>query len=242
MKPEVFFAAWPYITVGLLVVGIVVRYLLTFSHKAAIATEALQARNVFGGSRVWQASVLLLLAGHLLMLVTPAGVLLWNRSMARLYLGEAAFFVIGLIALLCCVRLVMRHVRQTSAPTLVEVYDTVFWSLLAVALLTGSLMAVFYRWGSTWGSIILSPYIVTLLRGHPSARLIMQMPYLVRLHVFCAFSALGVFPLTRPAAFLLLALDHLVALAARPAAAIGALADLWMRKRNPAAWIWPEED
>jgi nitrate reductase gamma subunit len=242
VKPDVFFAAWPYITVGLLLVGIVVRYLLTVNHKAAIAAETLQASNVFGGSRVWQASMLVLLTGHLMLLGAPAGVLFWNRSVVRLYLLEAVFFVTGFIALTCCVQLIMRHVRQTSAPATVEVCDTVFWSLLGMALLTGSLMAVFYRWGSSWGAMTLSPYMASLLHGNPAARLITQMPFLVRLHVFCAFSALGAFPLTRPAAFLLLALDRAVNLAVRPATAIGTLADSWLRRLNPAAWIWPEED
>lgn len=242
MKTELLFVAWPYISVGLLLVGIAVRFLLTRNHEAVIATEIQQARAVFGGSVIWKASLALLLAGHLAMLAFPSGVLAWNRSPVRLYLLEAVFFVIGLIAIVCCMRLVLRHVQRTSAPAAIEICDTVFWSLLFMSLLTGSLMAILYRWGSSWGAMTLSPYTLSLLRAKPKAGLVTQMSLLIRLHVFCAFSAIAAFPLTRLAAYAVRAAHFGASLAARPLVATGRQAESWLRRHNPGSWIWPEED
>jgi hypothetical protein len=68
------------------------------------------------------------------------------------------------------------------------------------------------------------------------------MPLLVRMHVFCAFALIAVLPLTRLAAFILLAIDGSLSFFSRPLAALGQTLAAHLRKHDPAAWIWPEED
>jgi nitrate reductase gamma subunit len=80
------------------------------------------------------------------------------------------------------------------------------------------------------------------MRAKPSAGFASQMPFMVRLHVFSAFAALAVFPLTRLAAFLVFASDWTFGLLGRPLASGTRTLEAWMRKHSPAAWLWPEED
>jgi nitrate reductase gamma subunit len=84
--------------------------------------------------------------------------------------------------------------------------------------------------------------MASLVRAKPAASLASQMPFLVRLHVFSAFAALAVFPLTRLAAAVILVLNWAVALLGAAFASITSVLEAWMRKHSPAAWLWPEED
>ena len=53
---------------------------------------------------------------------------------------------------------------------------------------------------------------------------------------------LAVLPLTRLAAFFVFALHSLLALMGRPISAAVHAAERWLRRHNPAPWLWPEED
>ena len=132
----------------------------------------------------------------------PRVILWWNGSTSRLYLLEGAGFIVGSAALACWCALVWRHLGRSNRPLITELADTVFLALLFVGILSGVLTAVLYRWGSTWSAVTLAPYLASLVRAKPAAGLATQMPFLVRLHVFSAFAALAVLPLTRLAAFL----------------------------------------
>jgi nitrate reductase gamma subunit len=123
--------------------------------------------------------------------------------------------------------------------------DGVFLHLSFVALLTGLLTALFYRWGSSWCTSTLTPYAWSLLRGNPVAALAAQLPFLVRLHVLSSLAALAMIPVTRLAPLLLVPLHHGlgwllrgVAVLARPLRSTLE----FVFERNPLPRIWPEED
>jgi nitrate reductase gamma subunit len=242
MKSALLFSAWPYIAVSLLAVGILVRYLLERKHLPAVREEMYEAWSLFGGSRLWRLSVFLLVAGHAISLLRPQSVLAWNSSPGRLYLLEAMAFAAGLAAFAGWTRLLWRHLARANRSAITELSDTVLLGLLLVGILSGLLMAMLYRWGSSWGAVILTPYIASLVRLNPAAGMASQMPFLVRLHVFSGFAALAVLPLTRLGAFLVFVLHGALGTLGRPVSAVGRATESWVRRHNPAAWLWPEED
>src|SRR5207249_6521301 len=142
------------------------------------------AWELFGGGRLWRFSLTLLVAGHFAGLLFPKVVLWWNQSPFRLYLLEGFAFALGLLALLGWIKLLWKHLAQSTGSFLSEVADTVFLALLLVGLLSGSLTALIYRWGSSWGVATLTPYILTVLRGKPLLGFAAEMPFQVQLHVF----------------------------------------------------------
>src|SRR5215469_4955047 len=99
MKTNFLFAIFPYVAVGLLAVGTVVRFLLLRKHPEIISAETAEAKAVFAGNRLWKISLVFLLAGHAIALVMPRALLQWNTSSTRLYLLEGAAFAIGCAAL-----------------------------------------------------------------------------------------------------------------------------------------------
>jgi len=242
MKPSLLLSAWPYVSISLLALGIVVRYLLERRQMAAVSEEMSEAWALIRGSRVWRWSAILLVLGHVLILVLPRAVLALGRNPVRLYLLEALGFAAGIAALAGWGALLRRHLTRTNRSAITELSDTIFIALLLVGILSGLFMAVLYRWGSSWGAIILTPYIVSLLKLKPAAELAVQMPFLVRLHVFSVFAAIAVLPLTRLAAFLVFALHPPVTLAGRLVSAAERAAVAWIRRHDPTPRLWPEED
>lgn len=242
MKTDLLFGVFPYIAVGLLAAGIAVRYLLSMRQPETVATEAAQAKAVFASGRLWQLSLFLVLAGHVLAIIAPRAILNWNTSPSRLYFLEAASFAVGLGAFAGWLALTWRNLRRHSNSRLTELSDTVLLALLFVAIFSGLLSAMLYRWASSWGAMILSPYFISFLRGKPSASLMLQMPFLVRLHIFSLFAAVAVIPATRMGTAIVFALQTMLRWAGTPITATGRATAAWLRKHNPAPLFWPEED
>ena len=242
MNRNLLFFAWPYVATSLFLTGIVVRYLLERKNAMAVKEEMSEAWAVFRGSRVWRVSVIALLLGHTGALLFPQTLLAWNRIPERLYLLEAFALTAALLTAAGGAMLLWRYLGRSSRSAITELSDTIFISLLLLAILSGLLMAMLYRWASSWGALILAPYIASLLRGKPAAELAVQMPFVVRLHVFSTFAAIAVLPLTRLAAFFVFAINAGVAVLARLISAAGHPAEEWLRRHNPASWLWPEED
>jgi nitrate reductase gamma subunit len=218
------------------------RYLLDRRQMPSVKKEMSEARSQFAGGPLWRVSLLLLVVAHLLGVVFPRAILWWNGNTSRLYLLEGAGLIVGVAALACGCALLYRHLRHSSGGLITELPDTVFFGLMFVGLLSGVLTAVLYRWGSAWSSVTLAPYMASLVRTKPAANLASQMPFLVRLHVFSAFAAVAVFPLTRLAAFVIFALNWAFVLLGRTFATTTRILEAWTRKHSPAAWLWPEED
>jgi nitrate reductase gamma subunit len=242
MNRNLLFSAWPYIGAALFATGIAVRFALERKNATAVKEEMSEAWAVFRGSWWWRVSVIALLLVHAGALLFPQTLLAWNRRPERLYVLEAFALTAALAALAGGATLLWRHLGRSNRSPITELSDTVFIALLLVAICSGFLMAVLYRWASSWGALILTPYIVSLLHAKPAGELAAQMPFMVRLHVFSTFAAIAVLPLTRLAAFLVFAIDAGLGLLARPVSATGRAAGEWLRRHNPAPWLWPEED
>jgi nitrate reductase gamma subunit len=241
VKLNPLFGAWPYVALGLLIIGILLRYFLV-RQLSAESMEMTTARKIFRGNVVWRASLILLVLWHVVLLATPAAVLTWNSHPVRLYTLEAVLLIAALVALSSWLVLLRSHLQTNNKSLLPDLCDAAFLSVLFVGLASGVLMAVLDRWGSSWGALILSPYLSSLLHGRPSTDLVLQMPWLVRLHVFSAYAAMAVFPLSRLSIFVVAGLRRSMKLTVYCLALPSRPVQSWLRKHNAAAWLWPEED
>ena len=245
MKVDFIFRISPYLAAAVLVLGLLIRYALVRRRMDAVSAELADVWALFRGGLIWRVSLGLLLVAHLAGLVLPRLILGWDASAPRLYLLEGVGYLLGAGALVGWAVVAWRHVGRTasaSSSPAAEVADTIFLGLLLVGIGSGLLMALGYRWGSSWGAVTLTPYLASLFGGEPAEGLASQMPFLVQLHVFSAFALVAVLPFTRLAPFFIVALDRALVLAARPFAAASRSGEAWLRKHNPAVWIWPEED
>ena len=242
MKTNFLFGIFPYIALGLLAGGTVVRFLLLRKQPEVFSSELAQAQAVFGGNRLWRISLVFLLIGHGMVLAMPRMVLVWNSSSTRLYLLEGAAFTVGCAALAAWFALLWRSLKKHCGSALNELADVMLLALVFAGIFSGLLVAMLYRWGSTWGAMTLSPYFVSVLQGEPTARFVAQMPFLVRLHVFSLFACFAILPATRIGTVLVVALHGVLGVAGRVGSAGARAAEGWFKKHNPAPWLWPEED
>jgi nitrate reductase gamma subunit len=246
MKTAFLFQTWPYAAVMAFVSGIAARYLGMPEPTSAKRHWPLDTRDLFRRTAVLQISLFLLLLGHLAGLLSPQRVLLWNSIPLRLYALEILGFGIGLSALGGWAFLTWRHLRRSETSIARQAADALFSSLLFTTLLSGSLTAILFRWGSSWGVITLTPYVVSLLRGRPTVELVAGLPFLVRLHVFSAFATLAALPATRLAPVLVVGVSRGLRLILSPvqvlAYSVSKIVEAAARRLNPAIWIWPEDD
>ena len=242
MKARFLFEVLPYVATAVLVTGTVVRFAISGRRAAGSDELRARARGVFGGGRSWRLAIGLLLAAHLLGLLVPAKVVLWSQVPLRLYLLEGAGLLMGVVVLVGWSSALGRHLSQSEGSRAAAIADASFLAMTMVGVLSGLLTALFYRWGSRWSAVTLTPYLASLLAGSPSAGYVTQMPFLVQLHLVSAFAALAILPFTGVAAVLIAATDCALGWVARPLAVGGRWVEAWLRRHDLAARIWPEED
>jgi nitrate reductase gamma subunit len=242
MTTNVLFSAFPYAALAVLLGGLVARYVSTSSRGVDINVEVAEAWALFGGSKIWRAGTLALALLHVGGVLVPQAILSWNGVPLRLYLLEGTGFAFGLLALGWWAGVMRRHLQRSSEAAASEVADGVFLSLMFVGIISGLLTAAFYRWGSSWGAMTLSPYVSSLLRGTtPLVSFVDQMPLLVQLHVISTFALMMVFPFTRAASFATFAARWAVGVPTAPLSAVSGVARAWVERHDPASWIWPED-
>jgi nitrate reductase gamma subunit len=245
MKTSFLFQVWPYAALALFATGIFIRGGFARRQANEQPSDLAEAWDLFGG-RLLPFSLLMLFVGHLAGLLFPHKILLWNSASSRLYALEGLAFAIGLAALAGWAGLMWRQLGRSGGSILGQVVDAIFISLLFVTLMSGLLTAIRYRWGSSWGVLILTPYGLSLLRGKPAVALAAEMPFLVQVHVFSGFVALATLPFTRVAPILIVAISGGLGVIARPISAMTGWArrmlETVLRRYRPELWIWPEED
>jgi mono/diheme cytochrome c family protein/nitrate reductase gamma subunit len=244
-RARLLFLFFPYAACAVLVLGLAVRLALARPRMEAVRAGARLAWQRFSGGTAWRVGLAATAVGHVVGLLTPHVVLAWNGTPLRLHLIEGAGFLFGLLLLAGWARLMWRHLGRTAASRAgraAEVADCAFLSLFFVAIASGLLTAALHRWGSSWASGTLAPYLATLVRGAPATDFVASMPLLVRLHVLSLFALIALLPFTSAALVPVAALDRVLSLCARPGTTLGRAARAALHRLSPARWIWPEED
>jgi nitrate reductase gamma subunit len=232
MNDDTVFAAAPYIGAGALLVA------------AACRSVVLPDRTVKrhrpdegwrGVQTIVRGAALALAALHVVLLSAPDAVLGWNRDERRLLLLEGAGVLVGAACLIAFGRMIWRHRPAPGRRHDPAVGDVVVSTLVGVELVSGLMLALLYRWASSWSVVTLTPYAVSLLRFSPRVELVASMPFLVRLHVFCAFAILAALPFATVGSTAVVAARRAAATAAAPVTRafqlLGAAAGEWTRRR-----------
>ncbi len=191
------FVVFPYISVVIAIVGTVYRTLYRPFSISSLSSQLLERKKLYWGSISMHYGIIFVLLGHLLALLIPRGLLLWNAVPIRLYLLEFTTLAMGLWALfgllvLCWRRLSEKRVRVVTTPM-----DALVLALLLLSAITGVITATVYRFGSTWFTAVFTPYIGSLLTFRPNPQIIAPLPWVIQLHAFNFFVLLAVFPFTR---------------------------------------------
>ncbi len=194
---ELAFVATPYAVILLVVVATTYRVRHRKFSVTSLSSQLLERDKLYWGSVPFHWGIVIILLGHLVALVIPGSFTAWNSEPVRLYALEItglalAVWTLGGLLVLLWRRLQSKRVRAVTTPM-----DLVVLGLIIAQVVTGMMVALFYRFGSFWGPEVFAPYIRSLLILDPRPELLADLAIVVRVHAFLFFVFLGVFPFTR---------------------------------------------
>lgn len=192
-----FFIVLPYISLSIFIVVSFYRGIYRPFTISSMSSQLLERKKLYWGSLSFHWGIVLVLGGHLLALLLPKGLLLWNAVPIRLYLLEITGLGLGLWALAGLLILVWRRFSEKRIRVVTSPMDVVILVMLLVSTITGVLTATLYRYGSYWFPGVFTPYLVSVLTFQPRLDLVAPLPWLIKLHVINFFLLAAVFPFSR---------------------------------------------
>ena len=193
----IFFIVLPYIALTLIIAVSIYRSVYREFTVTSLSSQLLERDKLYWGSISFHYGLVIVLLGHLFALLLPKGQLLWNAVPIRLYLLELSGLALGIWAVVGLSILIYRRARDKRVRAVTSVMDIVVLLLVFVSVLTGVLVATYYRFGSSWFASIFSPYVLSLFTFQPRVDLVAPLPWLIKLHVINLYVMLAVFPFSR---------------------------------------------
>jgi nitrate reductase gamma subunit len=81
--------------------------------------------------------------------------------------------------------------------------------LLIAQVVIGIIIALTFRWGSSWFAAVLTPYLRSIVMFHPDIAAVGAMPWLVKLHIIGAYLTLMLIPFSRLVHILVVPLHYI---------------------------------
>jgi nitrate reductase gamma subunit len=205
----ILYAAIPYMAVLLAVVGSVYRFASSRFSYSSLSSQFLEGRRLFWGSAPFHYGILIVLAGHLIAFLFPRSVIWFNGVPARLYILETTALAFGLLTLFGLIMLIYRRAITSRIRVVTSPMDVVLLVLLLTAVISGTYVAIFHRWGSAWFVHTATPYLSSLLKLSPEPQYVASLPLAVRLHVLNAWALVAIIPFTRLVHFFVVPIGYI---------------------------------
>lgn len=181
------FVIFPYVALIVATVVTIYRSRVRPFSISSLSSQLLERRFLFWGSIPFHWGITIILTFHLIAIFIPQSIVLWNAEPLRLYALEISGLALGLWATVGMVVLLTRRVSLARIRAVSTPMDYVVLILVLVSLVTGVIIASFYRWGSYWFTAIFTPYIMGILTFRPNAAPLLPLPFTIKLHVFNFF-------------------------------------------------------
>lgn len=196
------FIAYPYIAIGVFLVGAIYRYRTMGYKTSALSSQFLEGKQGFWGIVPFHFGILIILLGHLFIFLFPNAVLAWNSMPWRLILHEGIAFTFGISVLLGLIVLILRRLFNERVRAVTTRMDIAIELLLLSQIILGCWIALGYRWGSSWFAADLTPYLWSIVKLDPEISAISNLPVVIKLHIVGAFTILLMIPFSRLIHFL----------------------------------------
>ena len=191
------FLIFPYVAIILAIIVTVYRAVYRPFTISSLSSQLLESKKLYWGSIPFHWGILIILIMHLLAILLPRGLTLWNAHPIRLYLLEITGLALGLWSLSGLLVLIWRRLSNKHIQAVTTPMDVIILLLLLVSVVTGVVTATAYRFGSYWFTGVFTPYIISLFTLQPNVTLVAPLPWVIKLHVFNFFVLLVVFPFSR---------------------------------------------
>lgn len=204
-----FLIVLPYIALVVLLIGSIYRYTNRKFQVSSLSSQFLEGRKLFYGSVPFHWGMLFVFTGHLIAVSVPSAVLAWNSQPLRLMILEVTAFIFGISMLVGLINLVIRRFTTPRLNTVTNNMDFVLYLLLLLQTIAGLWIAYNFRWGSSWFSTLLTPYIYSIFTLSPDITAVALLPWTVKFHIVTAYIIVGIIPFSRLMHMLVLPLNYL---------------------------------
>ncbi|MCC7401901.1 MAG: respiratory nitrate reductase subunit gamma [Chitinophagaceae bacterium] len=201
--------ALPYLALAVFLIGSIYRYTNRKFQFSSLSSEFLEGRRLFYGSVPFHWGVLFVFCGHLLAFSIPKAILAWNSQPVRLMILEITGFIFGISMLVGLINLVIRRYTTPRLKSVTNYMDLAVYVLLILQTFVGLWIAYNFRWGSSWFSTILTPYLYSIFRLQPDTTAVVLLPWTVKLHIATAFTIIALIPFSRLVHMLVYPLNYL---------------------------------
>ena len=196
MLNVIVFGVMPYLSVVLLLIVTIGRYVQEPAAFTSSSTQFLEGKKLFWGSVPLHLALTVLFIGHLIGLLIPSAVTAWNGSPVRLLVLEASGMTAGMVGLVGLVALAYRRLTDERLRAVSRVSDYLAYAALLFAIVTGLWVAATLRWGSSWYTTVVVPYLWSVAKLQPDFDLVTPLPLAARLHIGSGFLLLAIFGTT----------------------------------------------
>jgi nitrate reductase gamma subunit len=193
----VLFAVLPYVALATFFLVTIQRYRTQRFSYSSLSSQFLENQEHFWGLVPFHYGILVVLAGHVVAFLIPREILAWNSHPLRLYVLEVTALVFGLLTLVGLVACIVRRLTNPKVCVVTTPSDWVLYALLAFQVASGVHVAIAYLWGSSWFAASLSPYLWSIVQLNPDVSYVVELPWLVKLHIVNASLLIAFFPFTR---------------------------------------------
>lgn len=193
----ILFGVLPYVALIIFFLITIHRYRAQTFTYSSLSSQLLENQQHFWALVPFHYGILTVLTGHIVAFLIPRQVLLFNARPLRLYLLEITGLIFGLLTLVGLIAIIVRRVTAIRVKVVTTWTDWVLYGLLLVQVVSGIGVAVIHGWGSSWFAAAMTPYLWSLVMLQPQTAYVTALPFLVKLHLTCAWLLIGFFPFTR---------------------------------------------
>jgi len=194
---QILFVVLPYLAFIIFLLVSIRRYLTQSFTFSSLSSPFLENQQHFWGLVPFHYGIIAIVTGHFVGFLIPREVLAWNSQPLRLYVLELSAFVFGLLTLVGLVSIIVRRMTVLKIRMVTSRADWILFGIFVVQVLSGLFVAVFHGWGASWFASIATPYLWSLLTLDPNISFVTALPWMVKLHIVCAYVMIAFFPFTR---------------------------------------------
>jgi len=202
------FIGLPYATILIFIIGWAYKYNQKSFQISSLSTQFLEGKKLFWGSQPFHWGLAVVLLGHFIGFLFPRTLIAWNGMPIRLLILEVTALIFSLSALLGVILLIYRRITNKRVRILTSKADILVYIVIFIQVVTGVWIALFFRWGSSWYASTMVPYLKSILFFSPDIAALVQMPFMVKVHVLSAFTLVGLIPFTRFSHFMVFPISY----------------------------------
>lgn len=199
----------PYVALATFLIGSIFRYTSRKFQVSSLSSQFLEGKKLFMGSVPFHWGIVFIFLGHLIAFTIPKGVLAWNSQPVRLMVLEITAFIFGISMLVGLINLFIRRYTTPRLKYVTNKMDFAIYILLILQTFAGLWIAYNFRWGSSWFSTLLTPYLYSIFKFQPDITAVALLPWTVKLHIMGAYLIIGILPFSRLIHMLVLPLNYI---------------------------------